>query len=373
MAQRLLTAFSLIVAVAALGMMVLVWNSMNANQQLMVASLDANRELLSQLGESNTRLMEQLAATQRDAPTTPTSIEWVPCEVELRHGSKDGPPAAGVDVRFTSPNRPAGVRDNKPESLMPVINATTDENGHVDLGLVHYGYYEIQLKMPWEEYASIDVTVHPGKPMSEVIVVPAEPLRPVDVQVRVNWPEDFNADDIVVACWRDDRTRELEGLTWYSRDPHRYDRFARQGPALIGPADEMMSTTLVGSSRLDLGGNDRIKVQVGSDEHDGMPLDRELLQIVEEIQIPDAGYRFYGIAFLIRVDPSFVRSPLSSDAVPYAYVPDTYLDAPANLLDFTDGDTPELSLNVPSKVINEIKSFRAVMEADVEAAAEKSS
>lgn len=373
MAQRLLTSLSLIVAVAALGMMVLVWNSMNTNQQLMVASLDANRELLSQLGDSNTRLLEQLATTQRDAPSTPASIEWVPCEVELRHGSEDGPPAAGVHVRLTSPHRPAGARDNDPESLMPVINATTDENGHVDLGLVHYGYYEMQLKMPWEEYASTDVTVHPGKPLSQVIVVPAEPLRPVDVQVRVNWPEGFDADDIVVACWRDNRTRELENLTWYSHDPRRYDLSAVLGPALIGPTGEMMLTKLVGSSRLDLGGNDRIKVQVGSDEHDGMPLDREDLQTVDEFQIPDAGYRFYGISFLIRVDARFVYSPLSLSAVPYAYVPGTYLDAPAELLTFTDGDTTELSLNVPSKVVDQIKSFRAAIEADVQSASEKSS
>jgi len=368
MAQRIMTAASLIAAVAACVLVLFIWRSMDADRQVVMASLDANRDLISQLNATNGRLMDQLDLSRQKLEQLSAGgsqhVEWVPYEVTVRKGDLAGPPAEGVEVQLTLPSFGGGGA-HSPKALPQ--SAKTDENGVADLGLVYIGTYSLRLKTPWGEHYDESITVYPGKPITQTIVCPAQLPDPIDVALQVQWPDGFEHDDIWVVFWGYSLTRQHASMTWSPYNAMRPDISSEPASLLINPEGQMELRKPRRRDQTAFFDAVEHKIQVGTESVQVKWLDDTNLQPINEYQLPDAVYRFSNVSFLIRVDG--VADVPTTGGPWVAYVPDTYRDDARESFELREGDPPQLTLKVPREVIAKIRDFRTAIRPDEQAAA----
>jgi hypothetical protein len=219
MAQRVLIATCMVMAVACLWIAGLAW-SQSSRSAAEVA--EANRRLAALLGQTqatNQEMLHQLRAMARPE----NSAEWIPVQFNLTVDKPDGPPAVGYEIVLG--------RGHGGSARSEAIHRRTDENGLADFGVVQPGDWEFTIQAgKWNATGSLNAV--PGTPVAQTIFVPTVPPHRALVRVRVDWPKPLADKDLIaIAQFRPRPLSYQAPIRWAS--PHSVQ-------ILCGPRSELV-------------------------------------------------------------------------------------------------------------------------------------
>jgi hypothetical protein len=142
---------------------------------------NAQRDMLRESQAQNARLIEQFQAmlTQlKPAAANEAPSEWNQLTVKCTFDAEDGPPAAGINVRFYA--------ESENTRGVPGDEQDSDAEGMVDFGRVLYGTYGVSCKTPDGIYQRMSVSVRPGQPKLVHVICPSAPppMRKVEFDIQ---------------------------------------------------------------------------------------------------------------------------------------------------------------------------------------------
>ncbi len=206
MSQRLTIAMMVLVACTSIVSAGFAWMAIRESRT-------ANSALLQQIAETNAKSLAQLTQLAAKVPSAGTASDLRPVKCHLVLGKKGGPPAVGFAVHLESPQN----------SPFPSQSEKSDQNGNVDFGVVPYGAYALTVTHPQRNGQSPflyettwkTITVRPQSSISEEIVCPPAPLRPVDCRLQFDWPADLSpTSNFWIVCQVHQSGREFDGWQW---------------------------------------------------------------------------------------------------------------------------------------------------------------
>jgi hypothetical protein len=224
MAQRVLVATCLVVALSSVAFVGIAWSRMNREEMLRILAareaLEATRRISQALAESqatNEEMLKRLEAMSK-AVQSPQTPDWIPVTFQLTLATLDGPPAAGWEAYLgkATGNRFMGMGSMGGGGMggmggggpqwTDAIHRVSDENGLVDFGVVQPGDWEFaissgskRMARRWSTTGSMNVL--PGTKVQKPIICPKEEPEPAEVQIRVAWPEDLAPRGYVIETW----------------------------------------------------------------------------------------------------------------------------------------------------------------------------
>jgi hypothetical protein len=191
MSQRLHLVLSSLMTAACLGAL-----------GLMLFMLRDSREV-------NAAILEKLAALAAPRPVPQTvaddslrSMDWVRPKFKLVTGANGDSPAVGfrVQIQGGAGSAVLGETEKNGQILTGVVEETTGADGIADLGLFRFGSYSLTVVSPWGESLYRQIGLRPGQEAVRKIVCPEATAEEVDVNFRVEWPDDLKAEKLWLIC-----------------------------------------------------------------------------------------------------------------------------------------------------------------------------
>jgi hypothetical protein len=337
MAQKTMAAALVLAAVALCVMTAMTWSRSREDRQFLLETFAANREMMQQMSRLQEQMLRDSQANQEAlkslATADVTNPEWVRDEVIVHLDSLDGPPAAGVDVRLTPNGSNTGAME---------VTASTDANGRANLGLLRAARYLLTIRSPGGELVADSVSVYPGMPFSDVVVMPSAPCMPVDVTVNVEWPKGLDGSDVWLLMSPQSLRRYLAGREW--REGSRGSTGGGRAHAAfyaISPAGKLYEVREPRS-----GSNTTYGDIIRWQDEDATA--------VTTMPLPDREFRFGQISFVV-----FSQNPglFESDDVRLVVVPNATLHGP-EYQQLTEGPDPMLTIRIPDSIADTVRDFR---------------
>ena len=357
MMQRFLIGMCLFLALACVGAMTLSWIMMSRQHLLMLdlqgknqRDIETQRRMIALL-ESRGQLREQvwkeeLAESRRieadaraqaerardaeqrarqQAEQQPVS-DWNPVEFLFVADTKEGPPLAGVKVRFTIKAQETGI---------PTLRGESGADGIVRFPRVRYGIYTLTVTAPSQETRVDSISVQPGEGLKQTVVCPTVPLENTAVKIRVAWPEELPVNRLACLIDASECRHIVDTQIWSARSNGRDPgRDARGGnfsggfgaaPELLVSSDESenvwMRATGAGSMTGNSSRNPQADATVRANFHRTFPT-RLMMHTQQEVQErlgtfvwPGTGFEFASIVVIapfpeeLAADPRYQTRP----------------------------------------------------------------
>ena len=352
MAQKIVTASAVVIAVAACLVAAVAWQRSEADRRHVVDSLAASHSLVEQLTESQARLFEQLEANEGRlvelAAVASSDPEWVRAEVIVRAGTETGPLVEGAKVKLIPKVAPVGSRRRTLQSELQSADGTTGEYGRADFGLIQAGRYSLHVETRSGWVSSSSVVVPQGKPLTRLIVAPEQPPQAVEVDVRLNWPDDIREQvgDVWVLLWSRHVAYPVESAHWVPIDRIRVSALAGfevYRAYLISPDGQLYR-------------QQRIQRAFGQ-ERNFVSWETGDMQELDSLTLSDEHCRFTEITFAVDLSdpPAGVASgPDSRTATVVAFDPADMQESQT----LQPGSPPTLMIDVPQPVADAIRAAR---------------
>lgn len=185
MGQRLMAATTGLVAVCAIGVLI-----------VSVMLLDQMSALLTDAQAVNAALIDRLDRQQELAVE---NYDWCDFRIKLAQDRPDGPPMTAAKVVLFKLQ--GGATDNS--RSFPSKPQQPGSDGRVDFSPVPYGYYYLMIRTASGDLFKEEIAVHPGKDYERTIVCPVSPptgkVVPAAISTAVSVPDELR-DRVWVLC-----------------------------------------------------------------------------------------------------------------------------------------------------------------------------
>lgn len=207
MAQKLLIGTSGLLAAVVVVLVFFGWQLVETNRR-------ATAALLAQSRDAQAALLDRLAAIE-GRPAWSGTPEWNPFVLKFVTDAPGSPPATDVRVTVTGPTGTGG------DFHFPYEERRTGKDGLIDLGPAKVGQYHVVAQTAWGEKLEQTLTMMPGRPLEETVVVPpAEPPPTASASFGVEWPESLKADaPWAVLTFAQSSYRNVADRQWEIRTP----------------------------------------------------------------------------------------------------------------------------------------------------------